>query len=194
MSAADAGARLPPPRYGSQAEAVEPGSGGAIATVEQLQSDGLEAKQKLFRLSRTLPDAVPHRRSGSRAFATEPNVSPMDHLAIPVRDQEVSRRFYETYFGFGAKPARRYDDGVLMLYNAAGFTLALGHSDETIERPAWMHFGVGLPDRKAVLELSERLTADGVELVEEWDEPDYVSVKCRDPDGYIVEASWEPQR
>jgi hypothetical protein len=28
-----------------------------------------------------------------------------------------------------------------------------------------------------------------VELVEEWDEPDYVSVKCRDPDGYFVEAA-----
>jgi catechol 2,3-dioxygenase-like lactoylglutathione lyase family enzyme len=28
----------------------------------------------------------------------------MDHLAIPVRDQERSRRFYENYFGFGARP------------------------------------------------------------------------------------------
>jgi catechol 2,3-dioxygenase-like lactoylglutathione lyase family enzyme len=118
----------------------------------------------------------------------------MDHLAIPVRDQEVSRRFYEAYFGFGAKPARHYDDGVLMLYDAAGFALALGRSDETIERPAWMHFGVGLPNGEAVLALSERLTADGVELVEQWDTPEYVSVKCRDPDGYIIEASWEPQR
>jgi hypothetical protein len=36
------------------------------------------------------------------------------------------------------------------------------------------------------------LAADGVEIVEEWDEPEYVSVKCRDPDGYVVEASWEP--
>ena len=35
----------------------------------------------------------------------------MDHLAIPVTDQERSRRFYETYFGFGARSARRYDDG-----------------------------------------------------------------------------------
>jgi catechol 2,3-dioxygenase-like lactoylglutathione lyase family enzyme len=43
----------------------------------------------------------------------------MDHLAIPVSDQECSRHFYETYFGFGSR---------------------------------------------------------------------------RDPDGYIVEASWEPQR
>jgi catechol 2,3-dioxygenase-like lactoylglutathione lyase family enzyme len=116
----------------------------------------------------------------------------MDHLAIPVRDQERSRRFYETYFGFGARPARRYSDGVLMLYDAAGFALALGPTEEPVGRSVWMHFGIG-PDRDAVLALRDRLVADGVELVEEWDEPDYVSVKCRDPDGYIVEASWEPE-
>jgi hypothetical protein len=56
-----------------------------------------------------------------------------------------------------------------------------------------MHFGVGLPDRAAVLALRDRLADDGVELVEAWDEPAYVSVKCRDPDGYIVEAAWEPR-
>jgi hypothetical protein len=55
-----------------------------------------------------------------------------------------------------------------------------------------MHFGVHLLERAAVLALRDRLKADGVELVDEWDEPDYVSVKCRDPDGYIVEAAWEP--
>jgi catechol 2,3-dioxygenase-like lactoylglutathione lyase family enzyme len=119
-------------------------------------------------------------------------VGGMDHLAIPVRDQERSRRFYETYFGFGARPARRYADGVLMLYDDAGFALALGPSPEPITRPSWMHFGLGLADRGAVLALRARLVADGIELVEEYDEPDYVSVKCRDPDGYIVEASWEP--
>ena len=57
-----------------------------------------------------------------------------------------------------------------------------------------MHFGVGMRDREAVRALPHRLAADGVELVEEWDEPDYASVKCRDPDGYIVEAAWEPER
>ncbi|MBV9197510.1 MAG: VOC family protein [Solirubrobacterales bacterium] len=117
----------------------------------------------------------------------------MDHLAIPVRDQTRSRGFYETYFGFGSRPAKRYDDGVLMLYNAAGFALALGPETEPIHRPSWMHFGVGLPCREAVLRLRERLVADRIELVEEWDGPDYVSVKCRDPDGYIVEAFWEPE-
>src|SRR5215217_5411042 len=109
----------------------------------------------------------------------------MDHLAIPVSDQERSRRFYETYFGFGARPARRYDDGVLMLYDAKGCALALGLAEERIAPPTWMHFGLAMRDR---------LAADGVELVEEWDEPDYVSVKCRDPEGYIVEAAWEPER
>jgi catechol 2,3-dioxygenase-like lactoylglutathione lyase family enzyme len=116
----------------------------------------------------------------------------MDHLALPVRDQERSRRFYETYFGFGAEPARRYDDDVLMLYNADGFSLALGPTNEEIVPPQWLHFGVGLPSPDAVHALRDRFVADGVTIHEWWEEPEYVSVKCRDPDGYIVEAAWEP--
>ncbi len=135
----------------------------------------------------------PGANARRRHFPGLVSVVPVDHLALPVADQERSRRFYEEYFGFGARPARRYDDGVLMLYNAAGFALALGATAAPVAPPAWMHFGVALRDRDAVLALGDRLRRDGVELVEEWDEPDYVSVKCRDPDGYIVEASWEPQ-
>jgi hypothetical protein len=37
----------------------------------------------------------------------------------------------------------------------------------------------------------DRVVSDGVELVDWWDEPDYVSVKFRDPDGYVVEVSWD---
>jgi catechol 2,3-dioxygenase-like lactoylglutathione lyase family enzyme len=116
----------------------------------------------------------------------------MKHLALPVTDQERSRRFYETYFGFGAKPARRYDDGVLMLYNADGFSLGLGPDKETPPRPQWLHFGVHIDSPEEVRALRDRLKADGVPIEEEWEEPEYVSVKCRDPDGYIVEAAWEP--
>jgi catechol 2,3-dioxygenase-like lactoylglutathione lyase family enzyme len=114
------------------------------------------------------------------------------HLALAVSDQERSRRFYETYLGFGARPARRYDDGVLMLYDANGFSLALGLTDEEIRLPPFLHFGVNLPSPEAVQRFRDRLAADSVPIVEEWDEPEYVSVKCRDPDGYVVEASWEP--
>jgi catechol 2,3-dioxygenase-like lactoylglutathione lyase family enzyme len=116
----------------------------------------------------------------------------LKHLALAVHDQERSRRFYETYFGFDAQPARRYDDGVLMLYNAEGFSLALGPTDEPLVRPRFLHFGVHLPSPEAVWAFRDRLVADGVEIAEEWEEPEYVSVKCRDPDGYVVEAAWEP--
>jgi catechol 2,3-dioxygenase-like lactoylglutathione lyase family enzyme len=114
------------------------------------------------------------------------------HLALSVSDQAASRRFYETYFGFGAEPARWYDGGVLMLYDAAGFSLALGPSQEEIRLPPFFHFGVHLPSPEEVRELRIRLAADGVPIVEQWNEPEYVSVKCLDPDGYVVEAAWEP--
>jgi catechol 2,3-dioxygenase-like lactoylglutathione lyase family enzyme len=116
----------------------------------------------------------------------------MKHLALPVTDQERSRRFYETYFGFDAAPARTYDGGVLMLYNADGFSLALGPSAEPISLPPFLHFGVHIESPEAVRALRDRLRADGVPIAEEWEEPAYVSVKCLDPDGYVVEAAWEP--
>ena len=116
----------------------------------------------------------------------------MKHLALAVHDRGRSQRFYETYFGFGAQQSREYDGGVLMLYNADGFALALGPTDESIELPHFLHFGVHMPSPEAVRALRERLVADGVPIAERWEEPEYVSVKCRDPDGYVVEAAWEP--
>jgi catechol 2,3-dioxygenase-like lactoylglutathione lyase family enzyme len=117
----------------------------------------------------------------------------MKHLALPVSDQEASRQFYETYFGFGAKPARWYDGGVLMLYNADGFSLALGPPDGSPRpSPTFLHFGIGLANPDAVFALRDRLASGGMTIVEQWDEPDYVSVKCLDPDGFVVEAAWDP--
>jgi catechol 2,3-dioxygenase-like lactoylglutathione lyase family enzyme len=116
------------------------------------------------------------------------------HLALGVRDEERSRRFYETYFGFGARPAERMDDGVLMLHDASGFALALEETDEPISLPAFFHFGfAAATSPEEVRAFRDRLLRDGVPVVEEADEPAYVSVKCRDPDGYVVEVAWEPE-
>ena len=120
-------------------------------------------------------------------------IQSMQHLALPVTDQERSRRFYETYFGFGAAPARRYDGDVLMLYDASGFSLALGPAEGHVDLPAFLHFGVHAATPDDVRAFRARLVADGVPIVEEWDEPEYVSVKCADPDGYVVEYAWEPR-
>jgi catechol 2,3-dioxygenase-like lactoylglutathione lyase family enzyme len=114
------------------------------------------------------------------------------HLALAVSDRERSRHFYETYVGFDAEPAREYDGGVLMLYNADGFSLALGPTEEPISFPSFLHFGIHLTSAEEVEEFRSRLRAGGVPVLEEWDEPEYVSVKFSDPDGYVVEAAWEP--
>ncbi len=116
----------------------------------------------------------------------------MDHLALGVRDPERSAAFYRDYFGFD-RGRRWYDDGkVLFVYDERGFALAFGPWSEPVQLPAFLHFGIGLPAPADVKALRDRFARDGVEIVEWWEEPGYVSVKCRDPDGYVVEASWEP--
>jgi catechol 2,3-dioxygenase-like lactoylglutathione lyase family enzyme len=113
------------------------------------------------------------------------------HLALPVRDQKRSRAFYERYLGFGARPAREYPDGVLMLFDAAGFALALGPAEEPPEPPGFLHLGFLAASGEEVRMKRETLELDGVEIAERWDEPGYVSLKVKDPDGYVVEIFWE---
>jgi len=115
----------------------------------------------------------------------------LDHLALVVRDEERSRTFYERWFGFGAGPSWRAGDGTLFVRDAHGFNLALS-TGEPGALPGFFHFGFSLPDPAAVRALHDRMVAAGVTVVERDDEPDDVSFKCLDPDGYKVEASWEP--
>ena len=116
----------------------------------------------------------------------------MAHIALAVSDQERSRRFYEAYFGFDPATARVADDGVLLIEGPDDVLLALGRTDEPIGLPAFLHFGFRSADSpEEVRAFRERLASEGVEIAEFWDEPDYVSVKCRDPDGYVIEFAWE---
>ena len=114
------------------------------------------------------------------------------HLALAVQDEQRSRAFYERWFGFGDEPPERMSDGVLMLYGPGDVSLALGPAEGPPTLPAFLHFGFTVERPEAVRELRDAFAAAGVEVVGFWDEPDYVSVKVRDPDGYVVETSWEP--
>jgi catechol 2,3-dioxygenase-like lactoylglutathione lyase family enzyme len=116
----------------------------------------------------------------------------MAHIALAVRNQERSRRFYETYFDFDPLTARVAEDGVLLIDGPDGVRLALAETDEPIRLPSFLHFGFRAAGSPAeVRGFGDRLAGDGIEIVEESDEPDYVSVKCRDPDDYVIEFAWE---
>jgi catechol 2,3-dioxygenase-like lactoylglutathione lyase family enzyme len=116
----------------------------------------------------------------------------MAHIALAVRDQERSRRFYETYFEFNPLTARVAEDGVLLIEGPDGILLALAETDEAIRLPSFLHFGFRAAGNPVeVRAFRDRLAGDGVEIVEQSDEPGYVSVKCRDPDGYVIEFAWE---
>ncbi|MFC4065839.1 VOC family protein [Actinoplanes subglobosus] len=56
----------------------------------------------------------------------------------------------------------------------------------------FLHFGFAAVSAEAVRELHGRLLAAGVDVIEFDDEPDLVSLKCLDPDGWRVEVYWEP--
>jgi catechol 2,3-dioxygenase-like lactoylglutathione lyase family enzyme len=64
----------------------------------------------------------------------------VNHLALAVSDQTRSTRFYVDYFGFVPEPEPR-EDGVLILHDASGFSLALGEIDEPVVLPPFLHFG-----------------------------------------------------
>jgi catechol 2,3-dioxygenase-like lactoylglutathione lyase family enzyme len=115
------------------------------------------------------------------------------HIALAVSNQARSRGFYETYFGFDPGTAMVAEDGVLLIEGPGGVLLALGETDEPIELPSFLHFGfASAADAEEVRNFRDRLTGDGIEITEFADEPAYVSVRCRDPDGYVIEFAWEP--
>jgi catechol 2,3-dioxygenase-like lactoylglutathione lyase family enzyme len=116
----------------------------------------------------------------------------LSHLALPVRDELRSQRFYSAYFGFDPATAQRYPDGTVIIRNADGFDLAL-HPAEHIEPPdAFLHCGFKAARPADVRTLMDRLEADGIPIVERDDEEGYTAFKCLDPDGHRIEVYWEP--
>ena len=54
-----------------------------------------------------------------------------------------------------------------------------------------VHFGFRATTATDVRSLRDRLGRAGADVIETCDEDGYVGVKCRDPDGYVVEVYWE---
>ena len=114
------------------------------------------------------------------------------HLGLTVRDPDRSRRFYLDVLGLeGAAYAEPWGFRVDL---RDGFMLALIRGEPAgAELVRTVHFGAALGSAGAAREVRDRLRERGVSEIEWEDTDDYVGVKVGDPDGYVVELSYEPR-
>ncbi len=116
---------------------------------------------------------------------------PLVHLNLTVSDLDESAAFYGRWFGFTGS-RRTYADGTVFLSNADGFDLALHPGAPSTPPGRGTHFGFRAGDADTVRDLLQGLLAGDVIVPERHDDPDHVSLKCLDPDGYEIEVYWEP--
>jgi catechol 2,3-dioxygenase-like lactoylglutathione lyase family enzyme len=112
----------------------------------------------------------------------------LNHLALAVRDPARSLAFYRDTLGVEGTVREEEYGFVITTPGGLAFTLFRG------EAPASMgefHVGVSQPDADHVRARRSELQRLGVPELEWWEEPGYVSMKVADPDGYIVELSWD---
>jgi catechol 2,3-dioxygenase-like lactoylglutathione lyase family enzyme len=128
------------------------------------------------------------RRAGAARSGQSVAVAELDHLGLAVRNPARSLRFYRETIGVEGVVREEEYGFVITSTRGVGFTLFKGQPPADHGE---FHLGVSLPDRDAVRARREELRSFGVPEIEWWDEPGYVSVKVRDPDGYIVEMAWD---
>jgi catechol 2,3-dioxygenase-like lactoylglutathione lyase family enzyme len=114
------------------------------------------------------------------------------HLSLTVADQQRSRRFYETFFGF-ACDGELDAEGCLHLADVDGFDLTLV-AQATVSPSPSLHFGIELSDTDAVRRLLARLQQEDVQIGELFEGESRVAFHCVDPDGYRVEVFSRAQR
>ena len=111
-------------------------------------------------------------------------------VEVAVAEPELSFRFYRDRLGFleADTPGETHST----VCNPGGEIVRF-RQDPRNGAGSGIHLGFRRDDVAGVLALRERLRAGGVSMVDFEEKPDLVSVKVRDPDGYLVELFWEPQ-
>ena len=117
------------------------------------------------------------------------NVVPV-HINLTVTDPTRSIAFYRKWLRFGPED-RRFPDGTVFIRDAEGTDLALHAGVVRADSLAYFHFGFRRESGGEVRSLHAELKSAGVPIGQFDDEEGLVSVKLRDPDGYLVEVYWE---
>jgi catechol 2,3-dioxygenase-like lactoylglutathione lyase family enzyme len=111
----------------------------------------------------------------------------LNHLHLHVKNLDRAKRFYESYFGFRE---RARHGNILFLRNTSGFDLALAPDRRPSSLPDWFHFGFRLGSVRAVRELHDHMSSEGIEVDDLEEYPGYVTFRCTDSDGYAIEVYW----
>lgn len=126
--------------------------------------------------------------------------SKLTHVALHVRDVEVSRAFYEDYCGLSVVHERPSHGGDSTIYWMAGegqerdFVIVIlpGGSRPAQSSGDFSHLGIALDSEAAVEAIADRARADGVLAWPVHYDPLPVGTYCGvfDPDGGVVEFSF----
>lgn len=99
------------------------------------------------------------------------------HVAIWVQHLEGIRQFYEKYFNADSgekyfNPAKGFSSYILSFNDGGAIEIMNRHDikslkDHKAEYLGWAHIAIGVGSKKSVLELTEKLRADGYRIVGE---------------------------
>jgi catechol 2,3-dioxygenase-like lactoylglutathione lyase family enzyme len=112
------------------------------------------------------------------------------HINLKVLGVPRSAAFYGRWLGFGPEDWRS-PDGTVFVRDAEGTDLAFQPGQMQLGLSSMSHFGFRRSTPAEVCDLHANLTGHGVPVAEFEDEPQLVTVKFTDPDGYLVQAYWE---
>jgi len=112
----------------------------------------------------------------------------LNHLHLHVADVNRARAFYQNYF---AMREHVWHGPILFMRDSADMDLALAPAASIEPLPDWFHFGFRQSAAADVEALHDKMSAAGLAPGALAREPDYVTSRCRDPDGYRIEIYWE---
>ncbi len=113
----------------------------------------------------------------------------LQHLHLYVRNRASAEQFYAEWFGMRIQH-RGSDTTVLV--DDRDFFLAL--SDDPSPQTSSMHFGFKLGSAAEVLSLNERMRHAEVEIRKTlYQDESFVTYRCADPDGYLMDVFWQAQ-
>jgi catechol 2,3-dioxygenase-like lactoylglutathione lyase family enzyme len=115
----------------------------------------------------------------------------LNHLHLSVPNAKEASDFYMKFFAFRFAFSE-YDGKMIFLRDEAGFLLALHDlkEGETVQFPAWHHFGFCVETKNKVKETFEKMKSAGIEFASEYKEDKHwASFYCWAPGPYKLEVS-----